>query len=720
MKKILQHKLLTLFCLSLMATFTNAQTPNLSWTDSVGAKIIPTATNIYSVLDFGAKNDGTTLNSRFIQAAIDTCANRGGGIVTFPAGSYLTGSIYVKKGVRLNIPSGVTILGSQNIADYPEIYTRIAGTEMNWPSAIINVLNQDDVMITGGGTINGQGKVYWDNYAVMRVDYEARGLRWVVDQDCKRPRSLLVSNSSNVTIKGLNFQQSGFWTLHLLYSSNCTVDGVIVRNNIGGTGPSTDGIDVDSSTKILIQNCDIDCNDDAYCLKSGRDADGLRINKPTEYVVIRKSTTRKGAAMFTLGSETSGWIRNVLVDSLTGIGTTRGFLMKSTMTRGGGAENIYIRNITMSSITGAAVEANVNWNTSYSTAILPAAYVGQVLPDYWYKLLEVVTPASLGIPTFRNIQLNNFNVTGAATLMSVAGADSSIIANVTLNNVTASVTSGGTVAYAKDWTVQNLTVTSSNPIVVTTNCDNVRFPNKNTKNQNALYETDFLSLPNGFTSGDLWGAGVAADAGKEKTMNGITFGAGPYGQRVNFNNVQEANAFGSGAAKYIAQTVDDNGATAGAFSFIKTAGGDGGGYMILPAVQGPFKMTLWCAAGNAYDKKYDLYYGNTFAETVTIPGGKFIKKKIASYTGTDKVAVKLVMSNQVVAANQNLYFYHLLLEDATLSAVSNVSAESDKKIIKTEYYDLTGSKKTVYTKGLVIKRTIFDDGSVSSQKMYIK
>ena len=94
--------------------------------------------------------------------------------------------------------------------------------------------------------------------------------------------------------------------MQLLYSHHFNVDGIIIKNNEDGSGPSTDGIDVDSSAWVLIENCDIDCNDDNFCLKAGRDWDGLRVNRATEYVVIRKYLVRRGAGLVTLGSETSG------------------------------------------------------------------------------------------------------------------------------------------------------------------------------------------------------------------------------------------------------------------------------------------------------------------------------------------------------------------------------------------------------------------------------
>lgn len=253
------------------------------------------------------------------------------------------------------------IKGSQNFDDYPEIDTRIAGIEMRWPAALINIINQKNVAVTGSGKVDAQGKFCWDKYWAMRKEYEPKGLRWIVDYDAKRVRTFLVQSSEDITLKGLTFSNAGFWTVQLLYSKYITVDGVTVRNNEDGHGPSTDGIDVDSSSWVLIENCDIDCNDDDFCLKAGRDWDGLRVNRPTEYVVIRKCVARKGGGLLTLGSETSGGIRHVLATELVAKGTGNGFHIKSATTRGGTVGDIRFQNVALDSV-GNAFMFTMNLN----------------------------------------------------------------------------------------------------------------------------------------------------------------------------------------------------------------------------------------------------------------------------------------------------------------------------------------------------------------------
>lgn len=446
---------------------------DLKWAEDVGARTVPKKKKVYNVSSYGAKGDGVTMNTEAIQAAIDACHKKGGGVVTFPGGDFLTGSVYVKSGVHFTVPEGTRILGSTDIGDYPVIDTRVAGIEMKWPSALINVIDQKNVMVSGKGIVHAQGKVFWEKYWTMRRDYEKRGLRWIVDYDADRPRTFLVQNSEDVTLRGLTFQQAGFWTVQILYSTYCTVDGVTIQNNIDGHGPSTDGVDIDSSSKILVENCDIDCNDDNYCLKAGRDADGLRVNRPTEYVVIRNCISRAGGGLFTCGSETSGGIRYVLVHDMKAEGTSIGFRLKSAMNRGGTTEHIYIKNIEMNRI-GTAFEATMNWNPAYSYSKLPPEYEGKEVPEHWIKMLEEVSPEK-GTPYFKDIYLSNFKIKGARTAISVAGSELSRMDNFHLENLDIEAGRGGAVSFARDWTIRNVNITTNSPVRVT-NSEGVEFP----------------------------------------------------------------------------------------------------------------------------------------------------------------------------------------------------------------------------------------------------
>ncbi len=158
-----------------------------AWVKQVGARQTPQRRRVFSANAYGAVGDGVKNSTRAIQKAIDVCARAGGGTVDFDPGSYVTGAIFLKSNVHLRLDKGVKLLGSQNDDDYPLIWTRVAGIEMKWPAALINVNDQNNIKISGGGTIDGRGEKWWEKYWKMRrEDYDLRGLRWAVDYDAQR------------------------------------------------------------------------------------------------------------------------------------------------------------------------------------------------------------------------------------------------------------------------------------------------------------------------------------------------------------------------------------------------------------------------------------------------------------------------------------------------------------------------------------------------------
>jgi polygalacturonase len=409
----------------------------------------------FSVQAFGAKGDGENVDTAAIQKAIDAAA-KGTGTVVFKPGIYLSGALFLKSGVHMRLDQGVEIRGVRDLAAYPVMPTRVAGIEMKWPAALINVYEQSNVEISGNGSIDGDGKVWWDKYWKMRrEEYEPKGLRWAVDYDCQRPRLIQIYKSSNVRLQGLTLKRSGFWTVHICYSQDVTVDGATIRNNIGGRGPSTDGIDIDSSTGVLVEHADIECNDDAICLKAGRDADGLRVNRPTEKVSIRSNTVRAGAAGITIGSETSGGIRDVDVERLTVLrGVPAGILFKSANTRGGTVERIRIRNIEMEGV-ARPISITMNWNPSYSYAKLPEGM--KDIPEYWHALLAPVDPEK-GLPHFRDVTIADVQATDAQQAFAVSAYPNAPLDDFHFQNISIEAKSAGSIQNAQSWSFAGATI----------------------------------------------------------------------------------------------------------------------------------------------------------------------------------------------------------------------------------------------------------------------
>ncbi len=408
--------------------------------------------------DFGAKGDGTTLNTEAIQKAIDAAAAVHGK-VTLKPGVYLTGSVFLKSGVTLDVADGVTLLGSEQLKDYPMLPTRVAGIEMTWPSALVNVRDQNDVKIVGKGTIDGDGPVWWKSYWDLRAKYEPQGLRWAADYDARRPRLLLIQNSEHVELGGgILLRRSGFWTVQILYSRAVHVDGVTIRNNEGGRGPSTDGIDIDSSRNVLVEHADIDVNDDALCLKAGRDADGLRVNRPTEHVVLRDSTIRRGAAAVTIGSETSGGFRDIEAYNLTALeGVPSGVLFKSAHVRGGFAEDIRIHDLTLKGVV-IPIHITMNWNPSYSYAKIPEGMTD--VPSY-YKVLATPVPEAQGLPHFRDVHIWNVKATGARQAFNVSAYPAAPLLDFRLDHLDIEAQTAGTIADARDWKMEDNKIVTS-------------------------------------------------------------------------------------------------------------------------------------------------------------------------------------------------------------------------------------------------------------------
>ncbi|HET8656433.1 MAG TPA: glycoside hydrolase family 28 protein [Longimicrobiaceae bacterium] len=423
-----------------------------AWVHDVGARRTPDGARVCPVSDYGAVPDTSRTSTWAIQAAIDACSAAGGGTVTFAPGRYLTGSIFVKSNVDLRIDQGVVLYGSQDTADYPARPTRVAGIEMSWPAGLINVDGQQNVRISGGGIIDGQGKKWWDAYWALRRDYEPRGLRWAADYDARRPRLMVVSNASDVTIQNLHLKRSGFWTVHVLYSDHVTVDGITISDN---AGPSTDGIDIDSSSRILVENNDIDNNDDDICLKAGRDSDGLRVNRPTEYVLIRNNVARRGGGVVSFGSETSGGIRHVVAYHNRGIGTKEGIRFKSARTRGGFVEDVLIRDLSMIDVP-RPFTFTLDWNPSYSYATIPAGMTD--VPAYWKVLATPVVPAERGLADFRDITIENVRAVGARQIFTASGLPTRPLRNVKWKDVTVVGREAGSIDYARDWQMQNVTL----------------------------------------------------------------------------------------------------------------------------------------------------------------------------------------------------------------------------------------------------------------------
>ncbi|MGJ0194433.1 glycoside hydrolase family 28 protein [Pantoea sp. RRHST58] len=359
-----------------------------------------------NIIDFNAVPDATTLSTQAIQRAIDHAS--AGDTVLIPAGRFLSGSLFLKSNLTLQLAEGAVLLGSERLEDYAKITTRVAGIDMVWPAALLNVNHCQNVTVSGSGTIDGQGAVWWrkfwgdDESSGMLADYSQRGLRWVVDYDCERPRNLLVYESENVTLEEFTSRESGFWNIHVCYSQQVYLQGLNVHNS---TGPSTDGIDIDSSQQVRVEKCTVSCNDDNICVKAGRGKEAQQLARTACDIAIRNCTLLKGSGI-TLGSETSGGIENVLIEHNHFSGTGVGFRIKSARNRGGWIKNVTVRHLTLEDVCYPFM-LQLNWFPQYSYG---EHSVDPDWPPHWRKLTEGVE-GEAGLTQVDNIAISHVSST---------------------------------------------------------------------------------------------------------------------------------------------------------------------------------------------------------------------------------------------------------------------------------------------------------------------
>lgn len=297
----------------------------------------------------GALGDGTALNTGALQKAIDDCSTAGGCTLVFPKGVFLTGAIFLKKGVNLYFEEGAVIKGSTNRKDYPKMKTRVEGHFPEWLPAVINADRVDDLKIGGAGILDGSGAPFWEDFWARRRENPK-----TTNLDVERPRLMLIQNSKNVRISGIKFKDSGFWNLHIYNCQNVTVENAKFEIPDGVRAPSTDGIDIDSSRNVTIRGCTFRVDDDSVCLKGSKGpfAMGDILSPPVENIRIVDCLFERGHGVVTLGSEAT-IVRNVTVESIKVVGPISLVRLKLRPDTPQLYENIHYRNITLENSEGA-------------------------------------------------------------------------------------------------------------------------------------------------------------------------------------------------------------------------------------------------------------------------------------------------------------------------------------------------------------------------------
>jgi len=380
------------------------------------------AASVFNIMDYGARNDGSASATEAIRSAIQAAKTVGGGTVVVPAGKYLTGPIQLVSNLTLDIDEGAT-LQFPATSELPFWKGRSEGTDAITLAPLISGANLENVAITGRGTVTtdqaewrklspiGAGRAFWTD-VLRRLNLKQP----VPEEDYKKAAPSLVhvfigfTESKNVLIDGIHIVGAPGWTVHILYSEKITINNVNIETV---DVPGRDGIDIDSSRDVIISNSYFDTGDDDICLKSGKDADGLRVNRPTENVTITNCVMHRGHGAVVIGSETSGGVRNVVASNIVCKGTQKGVRIKSTRARGGVMENLRFDNWTMEN-----VEEGINVTNFYTKA-----------PE---------EPVSERTPVFRNIAISNMNIKDSPVTINIEGLPELPISGLRISDVIAS------------------------------------------------------------------------------------------------------------------------------------------------------------------------------------------------------------------------------------------------------------------------------------------
>jgi len=323
----------------------------------------------FPITGFGAKPGADA--SAAIKDAIAACHQAGGGRVVVPAGEWLTGPISLLSNVNLHVSEGATLKFLFDPAKYPVVLTRWEGVECMNYSPLIYAYGEENIAITGAGTLDGgaDDTTWWawnKKGDTVKKQHEARlkmrrqgeagvpvAERVFGDGSFLRPNFIQPYRCKNILIEGVSIVRSPMWEIHPVLSENITVRGVRIHSR----GPNNDGCDPESSRNILIEDCVFDTGDDCIAIKSGRNNDGRRINVPSENIIIRHCTMQEGHGGVVIGSEISGGCRNVFVEDcrMDSPRLDRALRLKSNAQRGGVIENIFMRNVEIGQVTEAVL-----------------------------------------------------------------------------------------------------------------------------------------------------------------------------------------------------------------------------------------------------------------------------------------------------------------------------------------------------------------------------
>lgn len=419
-----------------------------------------------NIVSRGAK-EGEKITA-LIQQAIDEVAHRGGGTVVITKGKWFTGRISLKSNVNLHLEEGAELSFSGEVEDYrPAVFTRNEGIEVMSLGACIYANGQRNIALTGKGKLIGPAKGGSVRRQIMTSDvienvvsyktpvaqriYEGHNGDFIFP-----PMFISPINCNNVLIEGIALENTAFWNIVPVYCDSVVIRGVTVHS-VGI--PRGDGIDIESSRNVLIEYCTLSTGDDAFTMKAGRGDDGLRVNKPTENVVVRHGLVLAGHGGITCGSETASMIRNLYVHRCVFEKARSAIRFKTRRPRGGGGENLYYENIRIKDATYA-----FEWDMLGS-----AQHVGEMASRYPPRAKDHLTPV------FRNIKAGNIVVESADMFVKATAIPESPLSNVLIEKARIQSNKLFAAADVDGFTVRNAKITAKDSLIGFLDARNVLF-----------------------------------------------------------------------------------------------------------------------------------------------------------------------------------------------------------------------------------------------------
>lgn len=406
-------------------------TPVSAWFKQTEVVNINTLGKAYRITDYQVSTDSTIVQTDKIQSIIDNASASGGGVIVIPKGTFLSGSLFFKPNTHLHLEAGAVLKGSDDISNFAIVPTRIEGQTLNYFAALVNADKVNGFTISGKGTIDGNGLRYWTSFWLRRkVNPKCTNM------DELRPRLVYISNSNDVQLSGVRLINSPFWTTHLYKCNNAKLLGLYIFSPSAPVkAPSSDAVDIDVCTNVLIKNCFMSVNDDAVALKGGKGplADKDSNNGSNNNIIIEDCVYGFSHSVLTLGSE-SIHNRNIILRRIQVDNAQRLFWLKMRPDTPQNYEYILVEDITGSAVNFLFIQPWTQFFDMKGQTTMPLSFSNQV--------------------TMRNI---NFT---CSTLFNVSNSDQYELSNFTFENIAIEATKNAAIHtdYIKNFTLKNVTI----------------------------------------------------------------------------------------------------------------------------------------------------------------------------------------------------------------------------------------------------------------------